>query len=95
MEPNRPLLNLTVLQTVSNEPRVNSCGTRPIIALVLRKSLIISKPSTVTDPDEGEIMPQIVEIKVVLPAPFGPKRASISPLLISKLTALRASKPEL
>jgi hypothetical protein len=49
----------------------------------------------VTDPDEGEIMPQIVEIKVVLPAPFGPKRASISPLLISKLTALRASKPEL
>ena len=48
-----------------------------------------------TDPDEGVIMPQIVEIKVVLPAPFGPKRASISPHLISKLTALRASKPEL
>ena len=56
---------------------------------------MISKPSTVTEPDEGEIMPHIEEINVVFPAPFGPKRASISPRLISKSTVLSASKPEL
>ena len=30
--------------------------------------------------------------KVVFPAPFGPRRAKISPLRISKLTFFRASK---
>jgi hypothetical protein len=53
----------------------------------------MSKFSTVTFPEEGVTIPQMTLIKVVLPAPFGPKRAIISPFFISKLTFLRASNP--
>jgi hypothetical protein len=55
----------------------------------------MSNPSTETDPDDGEMIPQIVEIKVVFPAPLGPKSARISPRLISRSTVLSASKPDL
>ena len=54
---------------------------------------MISKSSTVTFPDEGVTIPQIILIKVVLPAPFGPRRAIISPFLISKLIFFKASNP--
>ena len=39
-------------------------------------------------------MPQIVDINVVFPAPFGPNKAKISPLFISKLTLSKALNPE-
>ena len=38
--------------------------------------------------------PVIIAISVVLPAPFGPSSARISPSSISRLTPLSASKPE-
>ncbi len=41
-----------------------------------------------------EVMPQVIEISVVLPAPFGPSSARISPRSISRLTARTASRPE-
>src|SRR4051794_1527621 len=39
-------------------------------------------------------MPQITLIRVVLPAPFGPSSAKISPRSISRLTPLRALNPD-
>ncbi len=39
-------------------------------------------------------MPQMMLISVVLPAPFGPSSAKISPRRISRLTLLSAWKPD-
>ena len=39
-------------------------------------------------------MPQMMLISVVLPAPFGPSSAKISPRLISRLMPFSALKPE-
>ena len=47
----------------------------------------------VTSPTEGFTIPQIILINVVLPAPFGPSIASISPFLTSRLMFLSALKP--
>ncbi len=38
-------------------------------------------------------MPQMMLMSVVLPAPFGPKRAKISPLSIVRFVAVRAWTP--
>src|SRR5579871_5297122 len=38
-------------------------------------------------------MPQMMLISVVLPAPFGPSSAKISPRSIARFTPLRACKP--
>jgi hypothetical protein len=38
-------------------------------------------------------MPQTMLISVVLPAPFGPSNAKISPLRMSRLTLFSAWKP--
>ena len=43
-------------------------------------------------PDVMEASPQMVEMRVVLPAPLGPRRAIISPLLISMFKFLTAIK---
>jgi hypothetical protein len=40
------------------------------------------------------MMPQMTPISVVLPAPFGPSSAKISPRLISRLTSRSAWKLE-
>ena len=40
--PNRPRLNDTVPQTLSNASVVSSCGTRPIIERAARKSVMMS-----------------------------------------------------
>ena len=42
----------------------------------------------------GLTMPQTMLMSVVLPAPFGPSSAKISPWRISRLTSLSAWKPE-
>src|SRR3954449_11354186 len=47
-----------------------------------------------TLPSLGLTMPQTVEISVVLPAPFGPSSAKISPRRISRFTSLSAEKPD-
>ena len=45
-------------------------------------------------PSLGLTMPQTMPISVVLPAPFGPSSAKISPRRISRLTFFSAWKPE-
>src|SRR3954463_16294154 len=54
----------------------------------------MSWPSTVTVPCEALTMPQMMLISVVLPAPFGPSNAKISPRRISRLTFLTAERPD-
>jgi hypothetical protein len=92
--PNRPRLNRTVAQTLSNASVASSCGTRPILERAARNSLMMSWPSARTTPELGRTMPQMMLINVVLPAPFGPSSAKISPRRISRSTLFNASKPE-
>src|SRR6185436_6148524 len=54
----------------------------------------MSWPATDTLPDDGLTIPQTMPISVVLPAPFGPSSAKISPCSISRLMFLRAWKPD-
>jgi len=54
----------------------------------------MSWPPTVTRPSVGVTMPQIEPISVVLPAPFGPSSAKISPGRMSRFTCLSAWKPD-
>src|SRR5918994_2056948 len=57
--------------------------------------VVIGSPATVTDPRSGFSNPQIIEIAVVLPAPFGPRRPKVSPGEMPKLTpstAVRSPK---
>jgi hypothetical protein len=50
-------------------------------------------PIAVTWPTLALTMPQMMLIRVVLPAPLGPSRARISPRRISRLMLRKASKP--
>ena len=50
----------------------------------------MSKSFIVIDPESKFTIPQILLINVDLPAPFGPKRAKISPFFICKLILSRA-----
>src|SRR3990172_1312708 len=52
----------------------------------------IGRPSTTTSPPSRARRPQIIEIEVVLPAPFGPRRPYVSPRAISKPTPSTASR---
>src|ERR1700686_3564627 len=54
----------------------------------------MSWPFTVTAPAVGFTIPQMMLIRVVLPAPLGPSSAKISPGRMSRLMLLSASKPE-
>ncbi len=55
----------------------------------------MSWPAAVTEPSLDVTMPQTIEIIVVLPAPFGPSRAKISPFSIDRSTASSAFSPDL
>src|SRR3989304_2182778 len=50
------------------------------------------RPPTPTSPPSRARRPQIIEIEVVLPAPFGPRRPYVSPRAISKPTPSTASR---
>jgi hypothetical protein len=91
--PNSPRLKVRVFHTVSNMSVVSSCGTRPMVARAARKSRTVSWPSAVTVPVDAVTMPQMMLMSVVLPAPFGPSSANISPRRISRSTFLSAWKP--
>ena len=54
---------------------------------------MISNSSTLTSPEDGFTIPQIIFIKVVFPAPFGPSIAKISPFFIFRLISFKALKP--
>jgi hypothetical protein len=47
-----------------------------------------------TCPEEGVTRPQMMLIKVVLPAPFGPSSAKISPRAMSRSTGFSACSPD-
>ncbi len=54
----------------------------------------MSCPPTFTLPSLRLAMPQMMLISVVLPAPFGPSSAKISPDLMSRLMLFSALNPE-
>ena len=54
----------------------------------------MSWPSTSTVPDVGFTMPQTMLISVVLPAPFGPSSAKISPGRMLSDTSFNAVNPD-
>jgi hypothetical protein len=58
-----------------------------------RQSERMSCPPTATLPSLGVTMPQTMLISVVLPAPFGPSSAKISPFSISRSTRFSARRP--
>src|ERR1700735_4389990 len=61
-----------------------SPGAKPVVLL----------PKIVMRPFVGAIWPSIIAKQVLLPAPFGPISARISPASSAKLTSRTASKPE-
>ena len=71
-----------------------SCGTSPTRLRAGRKSVTTSWPRMAIEPSVMLVMPQVIEISVVLPAPFGPSSARISPASISRLTSETASRPD-
>ena len=91
--PNSPRLNVTVAHTVSNASVDSSCGTSPIFDRAARKSRTMSCPSAITVPPLALTMPQMMLISVVLPAPFGPSSAKISPRRIVRSIAPSALTP--
>jgi hypothetical protein len=54
-------------------------------------SWVMSRPSNRIDPARARGLPKIVIIRVDLPAPLAPIRATISPGLMSRSTLLSAS----
>src|SRR5260221_13003762 len=54
----------------------------------------MSCPAAVTVPVVGVTMPHTMLMSVVLPAPFGPRSAKISPFTMSRSTFFSACRPE-
>src|SRR2546423_7799348 len=54
----------------------------------------MSGPSISTLPAVAFTIPQMMLMSVVLPAPFGPRSAKISPRRIARSTFVRARKPD-
>src|SRR3954470_12372406 len=54
----------------------------------------MSWPSAISTPVLGVTMPHMMLISVVLPAPFGPSSAKISPRWISRSTRSSAFRPD-
>ena len=95
-QPNRPRLKVTVAITLSKASVCSSCGTSPILRA--RGAIVaddVVRRRRVTVPVVGVTIPQTIEMSVVLPAPFGPSRAKISPFSISRSTVFSACRPPL
>src|SRR5512138_2300905 len=60
--------------------------------LISSASRLRSNPATVPLPPLGGRMPQSIRMVVDFPAPFGPRKPKISPLLTSRLTRFTATK---
>ena len=65
-------------------------GKYPIRSLTWMGFSKTSKPATLTDPVVGAMNPVMIFIVVVLPAPLGPRKPTISPFLTEKLRFLTA-----
>ncbi len=67
----------------------SASGTKPMERYILGLRQM-AMPSSVTVPDEGGKKPLIMASRVVLPAPFGPKRP-VTPGPIVMVTSLTAT----
>ena len=65
--------------------------TTPIRLATERRDCHGTRPRVVAVPESGTRMPVNILMVVLLPAPFGPRTATISPALIEKLTLRTAS----
>ena len=70
-----------------------SWGTNDIWRLACKGCFTTSKPPTVIVPEVMFVKPQVAEINDVLPAPFGPNSASISPSFTVRFADFRAENP--
>lgn len=80
----------------SAERKISRCiswGTSPIACRAARHSRLISCPSTVAVPEVLFTRPETMPMNVVFPAPFGPRRANISPRFMSMEISSRARVP--
>ena len=82
------MVSLTVI--LSNE--LNPCGRTPMRGTMSCFLFVTSIPRRLTFPDVGVRMVSMISTVVVLPAPFGPSRAKISPFLTLNDMSLTASK---
>src|SRR5690242_4121546 len=69
---------------------------RPLRARSGEESAVMSSPAKRTRPESGRSSPASCAISVVLPAPFGPMTACVSPSRISRsMPSLARSAPKL
>ena len=87
-----PFHRSTVSATVRSPRNPPSCSMIPTRRRSSRRCRIGSRPSTRTVPSVAGVKPSSTSIVVVLPAPFVPSRAKISPLGTVKETPRTASK---
>jgi hypothetical protein len=73
---------------VSSCQSISNCGQTPINWLVDARPIYL--PEIYACPAVGGYIPVMTEIKVVLPAPFGPRNPKISPLLRRNVNGFRA-----
>jgi hypothetical protein len=71
---------------VSNPSTAANCPVTPITARTASGSLPSSFPAIQACPESGLVKVDKIRTMVVLPAPFGPRRAKIVPAGISMLT---------
>ena len=66
-------------------------GTYPKLALACTAWRSTSKPMIAARPEEGRRRPVSILMVVVLPAPLGPRKPTISPRATARLTPRTAS----
>ncbi len=67
--------------------------TSPRRARASGASEVTSSPNALTVPAEGVTNPEMASKRVLLPAPLGPMKPTISPPPTARLTSLSASTP--
>ena len=82
------MVSLTVIR--SNE--LNPCGRTPMRGTMSCFFFVTSIPRRLTFPDVGVRIVSMISTVVVLPAPFGPRKAKTSPFLTLNDMSLTASK---
>ena len=95
--PRSPLrASSTLSATVWNSNTVGFWNLRPMpsVAIAASSSAVRScEPWNTTSPSSGRVLPVMTSIIVVLPAPFGPMIARISPGSMTSERLFKARKP--
>src|SRR5579884_2976902 len=82
---------LSSTDSAGKRPRPSGTSEMPRRATRSPRMRVMSRPSNHTVPEDGRRRPPMVLSSVVLPAPLGPSRATISPASTSRLTSLTAA----